>query len=192
MSRPTEVLFDWVAVGRPDDEVAAHAARCAACRAEADALEADLSGLGLALAPVEPSARALGRLLDAVWQLHAPAVAAHFDLDLARATELLRRADDEASWVPGKHGTRLLHFAGGPALAGADCGFARLPVGGGLPEHRHPGDERVLVLQGRLVEAGGRAWGPGDVGVFPAGALHSFRVGGDVELILGVVKVAGS
>lgn len=192
MSLSDTALFDWLADGRPDGPVATHVAGCPACVAALDELEGLLADVSLALAPVAPSKGGLGRLLAAAREDQVPAVAAHFDLPVGRARALLDQLDDERAWVAGKYDMRLLHFSGGPALAGADCGFARLMPGGGLPPHRHPGDERVLVLQGRLSAADGRSWGPGDTGVFGAGEEHAFRAAGPAELVLAVVKVKGS
>lgn len=192
MSHLGDALFDWVIgalVGDDADAVSAHVEGCSACRAEVDALQGDLAWVALSLPPEPASPALLARVLGTVRYLDVPAVARHFDLPESDAAALLTAAEDETVWVPGKHGARLFHFTGGPAMAGADCGFARFAPTGGLPPHRHPGDERVLVLRGVLEDAAGRQWKPGDSVVFPAGETHAFSAGPQAELWLAVAKM---
>lgn len=195
MSLPADALMEWALGTLPDAEtraVAAHIEGCRACRDEVAAIESDLSMLALALPPEDVSVGGIACLMGTVRYVHAPAVARHFDLPEPRVRALLDAAEDASAWVPGKHGMRLMHFPGGPALAAADCGFVRFPARGGLPTHRHPGDERVLVLQGRLRADGGGTWGPGESFVFPAGKPHAFSAEPGPELMLAVVKLPGA
>jgi len=120
-----------------------------------------------------------------------------FDLAEPRALELLgcvQRAG-EAPWqrVPlpeGQH-VQLLHFAGGPRVASADCGLVALAPGVRFPLHEHAGDEWSFVLSGAAEEEGTAAsWLPGDLVHRPAGSRHAFRVTSGEPLVFAVVLEA--
>jgi putative transcriptional regulator len=150
--------------------------------------------------PVAPSEGLRGAVLASVAARTKLAgfterLAALFDFGAARAEELLR----EASGRPGEGweaiplpGVRLFHFAGGPRVAGADCGLVRLEPGARFPQHRHGGDEWVLVLAGEAEEeeTGGR-WLPGDLLHRGAGSVHAYRAVGSVPFVFAVVLHGG-
>lgn len=106
----------------------------------------------------------------------AAEVARCLDVDLDAARAMLRRIDSKAEWEPGfLPGMELLHVEGGAAVADAITGFVRLPAGAHFPDHRHLGDELVMILQGHCKE-GDRVVGPGAVIERPGGSAHSFDV----------------
>ena len=118
-----------------------------------------------------------------------------FDLDPARAQEILRaaHAPESAPWVaPGAPEIRLLHFDGGPRVATADCGLVWLAAGTRFPRHSHRGDEWSLILSGSEEEEGsGERWEPGDLVVRRAGSIHAFRAIGPEPLLFAVVLEGG-
>jgi quercetin dioxygenase-like cupin family protein len=91
--------------------------------------------------------------------------------------------DDPSTYDRVIPGAVLIHFEGGPACAGADCGFIILPAGTKFPWHRHDGDERVLVLQGTLIDHDGTRIGPGQEDHKPAGSEHEFAAAPGDDLI---------
>ena len=117
-----------------------------------------------------------------------------FDLARERAGELIREAGGPATgWeafpVPG---VRLFHLAGGPRVAGADCGLVRLEPGVRFPSHRHAGDEWVFVLAGEAEEEGTSArWVPGDLVHRSPGSAHAYRAVGAEPLVFAVVLHGG-
>src|SRR6188768_653770 len=71
------------------------------------------------------------------------ALADLFDLGDAELVSLFERAEDASAWVSlPVPGVRLLHFAAGPRVAGADSGLVRMEPGAPFPQHRHLGLER--------------------------------------------------
>jgi quercetin dioxygenase-like cupin family protein len=147
-------------------------------------------------AALEPSAELRRRVfatLDPATRFagFAARLAFFFDLPVERARELLAlvAGADAAPWVgePGS-GIRLLHFAGGPRHAGADCGLVHIAPGTRFPFHRHVGDEWNYVVQGAMQEEGtGRRFAPGDLVCNDAGSEHAFVAVGDEPLVFGAV-----
>jgi putative transcriptional regulator len=86
---------------------------------------------------------------------------------------------------------RLLHLAGGPRVASADCGLVRIEPGARFPRHRHLGDEWSLVLAGEAEEGTGARWAPGDLVHRPADSAHAFRVVSAEPLVFAVVLQGG-
>ena len=118
---------------------------------------------------------------------YASTVAELLDLDEAAAEKLLEGLDDGQSWGPGLiPGMEQYDVTGGPAVSNAITGFLRLEAGLHFPEHKHLGDEKVLVIQGHFVDGvSGESFGPGDVVPMTAGSAHSFDVvDGGTDLVL--------
>lgn len=112
-------------------------------------------------------------------------VAALADLSEARVRELLDGLAGGQGWeegpVPGRSST--LWIDGGPAARGAIRGFLRVDAGVDFPEHEHLGDERILVMQGGLVEEDGRRRRPGEITRASAGTRHGFSVAPGPDLL---------
>ncbi len=117
----------------------------------------------------------------------AARLAALIDVDAARARACLARIFDPASWVPLMPQIDLVHLEGGPATAGSDVGFVRIAPGGVFPEHEHLGLERVLILQGRVLDSTGGELGPGAHTTLGAGSQHGLRCVSDEPLVYAVV-----
>ena len=135
------------------------------------ALAAELADLHasteLLVLPVAPAPAVHTRLMASVgagrFERFAARTAAMFDVTLERARELLGLMDRPTSWTQEGAGLAIVHFDGGPAYAGADCGFVRLEPGAVFPPHKHIGEEASVVLQGRLRDGvSGHLYGPGD------------------------------
>jgi len=169
---------------------------------DARLLQPDLMDADVADAPVAPSDELRDNVLRSVLghgdlASFAPRFAAMFDLGEPRALELLAlvQRSGEAPWqqvaLSATDAVRLLHFAGGPRAATADCGLVELAPGVRFPMHEHGGDEWSFVLSGAAEEEGtGAAWLPGDLVHRPAGSRHAFRVTSSEPLVFAVVLEA--
>jgi quercetin dioxygenase-like cupin family protein len=168
-------------------------------RAELARLERSVAELGAAADPLAASRELRERLLRSLdpvtrFEGFAERLAAFLDLGLARTRELLASlaAAGSAPWEDDLvAGVRLLHFAGGPRVAGADCGLVRCEPGVLYPRHLHRGDEWAFVLQGEGLEDSGRRWQPGDLIRNPAGSAHSFRSVGEEPFVFAIVLREG-
>ena len=168
-------------------------------RAEPAALERSLAELGRVELPLRPSTELRERILRSAdprtrFEGFADRLGAFLDLDVARARELLAQIPQPSgsAWVDDRvAGVRLLHFAGGPRVAGADCGLVHVAPGLVYPDHRHGGDEWSFALQGLAQEDTGRLWRPGDLVHSSAGTSHSYRSIGDEPFVFAVVLYGG-
>jgi putative transcriptional regulator len=112
-----------------------------------------VSSLGAA-----PDAYVKTRLLASVglgaYEKYSTKMADLFDVSVDRARELLSLIDRPSSWEPAiagmEIGVRLVHFDGGPRYADADCGYVLIQPGASFPVHTHLGEEKSLILAGRL------------------------------------------
>jgi quercetin dioxygenase-like cupin family protein len=162
-------------------------------------VESLLAELALTEEPLRPSEELRARILDSLdprtrLEGFAVRVAAFLDLGLERTREILALAADvtAAPWEDDRvAGVRLLHFAGGPRVATADCGLVHVAPGVVYPRHLHRGDEWAFVLSGRGEEDTGRVWEPGDVIRNPAGSSHSFRAISEEPFLFVVVVHEG-
>ncbi len=152
--------------------------------------------------PIAPSEALRASVLSSVagrgdLASYARRVAEMFDLAEPRALGLLALVarSGEAPWQPAPlsptrcaEGARLLHFAGGPRVAEADCGLVSLAAGARFPEHVHGGDEWALVLSGAAEEEStGASWLPGDLVHRAAGSRHAFRTTSREPLVFAVI-----
>ncbi len=160
----------------------------------------ELFGTAAATAePVAPSPWLRERLLASLeprtrFEGFKERLATLFDLDTTRIRELLDAVDlaPAAPWEEsGIPGTRLLHFAGGPRVANADCGLVHVEPGRKYFPHRHLGHEWVLVIQGEAREDGGRLFEPGDLIHMEPGSVHGFCTLGDRPFIFALVLFEG-
>jgi anti-sigma factor RsiW len=105
-----------------------------------------------------------------------PRMATLFDIDAAQARQLLASIDQLRSWVPGPvPDVDFYHFDGGPACAGADCGFVRVAAGARFPWHLHEGEEVSLVLEGSSLDHSGAVLQAGDELLLQGGSAHDFE-----------------
>jgi putative transcriptional regulator len=133
--------------------------------------------LALALAvPTPAPAHLRGRLLAAAsgplkYAPFARRVATFFGITRERAELALERLSDERTWIPMTiRGMRMAPVqANVPGLAM----FLRLDAGAHCPLHRHLGEERILILEGSLIEDSGVVSVAGDVLIRAPGTRHS-------------------
>jgi hypothetical protein len=178
-------------------EIDAHLVGCRSCAGAAAKANEAIAFVALSLAPVTPRPQVRARLLAgaegkgrlAQW---ASQLAKFFDLGVEKARGLLDAVDEPAAWeddtVPG---LLLMHFQGGPALAGADCGLIRFPAGIEWPLHKHLGDEQMFVLEGGFVEDGGAEYRAGAILKKAAGTQHSFTIMPDRDCVCAVSLIEG-
>jgi len=129
------------------------------------------------IAGVEPSPEVKSRLLASSgagrFAAFAAPIATMFEVTIDRAHELLGLIERSASWQTKITGVAMIAFAGGPALAGAECGFLRIAPGATFPMHVHVGEESAFVLTGRVCDVThDRVLGPGDSWWLAAGTRH--------------------
>lgn len=113
-----------------------------------------------------------------------------FDLPEGDAQGHLDSVDDHEAWEDMLPGVRFRDFDGGPAIGDAHGGLVRLQPGEVFPHHTHVGEERVLVIQGQVVDDAGRHYRAGDLLVSPDGSSHELRAVGDREAIYAAVVTA--
>ncbi|MEJ7599162.1 MAG: cupin domain-containing protein [Kofleriaceae bacterium] len=135
--------------------------------------------------PVAPSPEVKARLMASIgggpFEKLSARMASLFDVTVDKARELLGLIERPASWFTEVPGIDLVHFDGGPAFAGADCGFIRLAAGATFPPHTHLGEEVSLVIIGTLQDDAGRLYQPGDELVQTEGSAHHITaVGGTI------------
>lgn len=167
------------------------------CRDEGqDASLDDLVLVGRSAMPIAPRAALRERLLREAAQPgrlndFAALVAQELDLSEERASELLNSLDDPSVWKsPGFPATEFCWVEGGGRVENAVRGFVRVEAGADFPEHEHVGRERVLVIQGGLIDSVTGEWsGAGALLKRSAGSSHGFHVpeGGPALLILSVI-----
>lgn len=182
-------LLPLYALGLLDGNEAAEVERAL----EGDAaLAAELDSYSSLVAPVEPSPDVKARLIASVgggrFERFAPRLASLFDVSVERARELLGLVERDASWEHPIPGIGLIHFAGGTACSGADCGFVRIEPGCTFPWHTHRGEEVNLILAGTIRDHG-KLMGPGDELIQPSGTQHDLTAGDDV--VIYVARVFG-
>lgn len=160
----------------------------------------DLPGEGLdtlALAlppsrPPDPSLRSklLGRISGRDRFLpFVDRLAKLLDLSEGEAEHHLQAIDRDDDWQDLLPGVRFRDFEGGPAIGEAHGGMVRMTTGATFPRHAHIGDERVILLQGKLQDEHGRVYRAGDMIVSRDGSSHELRAVGDGETIYAVVVV---
>ena len=133
--------------------------------------------------PLDVKARLLASAGGGRFERFAARVATIFDVTIDRARELLGLVERPASWETPVPGVGLVHFAGGPACATADCGFIRIAPGCTFPWHTHRGEELSIVLSGTLRNYDGRLLRSGDELVQAPGTQHELTVAGDEPVI---------
>ena len=192
-------LLPLYAVGAVDD---AERRAVEAAIAADPALAAELAGyedaasLYASAAPlVTPPAYLKTRLMASIGagrlDKFAAAFGKIFDVALDRAREMLGWVEDPTKWVSsGLPGMQAIHFAAGPACAGADTGYIALQPGAAFPFHEHLGEEVSLVLTGRVRDSDGTIYRPGEEIPKLPGTKHEFWADGD-EVLVVAVRVFG-
>ena len=196
MTHDLQELLPLYALGILDaDEVATVDRAVAADPALAAELAAFQCVAESMIVPVVPPAHVEARLMASLgagrFARFAARTASLFDVGVARAHEILGLAERPGSWEPRLPGISLIHFAGGPSVASADCGFIQLAPGTTFPPHTHPDEEISLVIAGRLRQ-GERILGPGDELIQAAtGETHIVAAEGGEPCIYLVLARAG-
>jgi len=170
----------------PDEAAEVERAVAADPRLAAE-LAAFRDAASLIAAPVTPPPDIKARLLASAgggpFERFSARFAQLFDVTVEKARELLGLAERPASWENPVPGVGLVHFAGGPACATADCGLIRIEPGCTFPWHTHRGEEVSLMLAGTCRDNSGRILRPGDELVQAAGTQHDIHAEGDEPVI---------
>jgi anti-sigma factor ChrR (cupin superfamily) len=183
------------------DEAAEVERRLAAEPALADelaALRRTAALLVVAPLPVMPPAAVQARLLASIaadeagpLTRFAARFARLFDVPVGRGRELLTWVASPTRWEAFGPGIEVIHFAAGPACAGADTGFVRIAAGARFPWHRHRGEEVSLIVAGRCRDHTGAILVPGDELWLPVDAAHEIFADGDQPLVFAVRVFVG-
>jgi putative transcriptional regulator len=136
-----------------------------------------------AVPPADIKARLLASAGGGAFERFSARFAQLFDVTVDKARELLGLIERPASWETPLPGIGLVHFAGGPSCAAADCGFIRIAPGCTFPWHTHRGEEVSIMLAGTLRDHSGRLLRPGDELVQAAGTQHDITAEGDAPVI---------
>lgn len=185
MTKETDIreLLPLYALGElPADEAALVERAVAADPALAAVLEQYLELVAVA-PPADVKAQLLASVGGGRFERFAERIATLFDVSLDRARELLGLVEREAAWEHPVPGVSLIHFAGGPACAAADCGFVRIARGCKFPWHTHRGEEVSVILSGALRDHDGRVLRAGDELVHHQGTQHDLVTEGDDDVI---------
>ena len=166
--------------------------------ANSPAIESLLADVAAASGTTAPSASAKSRLLGGVNAgalRYAPFFAKLGDLfDLSRESVIAvcERSLSGENWEDGPHpAVKLLHLQGGPRVAGADVGLVTMPSEFPWANHRHLGEERVLLIEGSYLDIAGKVYRPGDFHEMPANSQHSFHVQPGSRLVIAIVLFGG-
>ena len=157
--------------------------------AELAAYQQAAGAIATAIQPMPPPPEIKQRLFASIgagrFEAFSSRLAGLFDVTIDRARELLGLIERPASWIPQViPGMSLVHFEGGPATAGADCGFIRLAPGVVFPPHKHLGEEAVTILSGRVHDVvNDRTVTAGEDYVQPEGTSHYLVCVGDEDCI---------
>jgi hypothetical protein len=171
------------------DELRAEVSASPELQREVDRISEALAQASASLPPQAPSPGGRARLLESLagpdrFRPFFAELARRFDLTVDAIRALVARIDDPAAWeATPLSWVKLIHFAGGPALAGADAGFVRVAAGTKFPRHRHQGPEMSFVLEGRMFESG-RVLGPGAIDEISPDAIHEYTVGPEADLVV--------
>jgi anti-sigma factor ChrR (cupin superfamily) len=156
-----------------------------------------LDALASALEPAAPPARGLrARLFGRIggrdrFLPFLDRLIALFDLsedDTRREVDAI--TEPSAEWEELVDGCKFRDFEGGPGLGEAHAGLIRLQPGAVFPNHRHVGEERILLLQGRVRDSEGNEYRAGDTLVSADGTEHEMVAVGDEEVIYAAVVIA--
>jgi anti-sigma factor ChrR (cupin superfamily) len=137
------------------------------------------------------------RLLDTVegrarYAPFAERVARFFGIDPREASSALEAITVESAWSEGPMpGMATAKLPCRPKVPGQTAVFLRSEVGAHCPIHRHLGEERLLILEGGIVESDGTVFHAGDLVVKPAGSAHEFDVLGDEPCIAAYLLEGG-
>lgn len=178
------------------DEVAAVERAIAQRAITSDELAAYQRTAEALVVPVVPSPDVKARLLASAgggrFERFATRVGGLFDVALDRVRELLGLIERTVSWERQIPGVDLVHFAGGPAAVGADCGFVRIAPGAEFPPHTHVLDEAAIILAGTVRDnASGALYRAGDEYLLPGDSTHSLACIGDTPCIFAVRAAGG-
>jgi quercetin dioxygenase-like cupin family protein len=159
-----------------------------------DGLPTDgLEALALSLPAPRPGPALRDRLLARVrgqdrYLPFLERVMALVDLAEDETHEHLRSIDGVGDWPELAPGVRWRDFEGGPGIGEAHAGIIHLDEGATFPRHAHIGEERVLVLHGRLKDDRGRIHRAGDLIVSPDGSAHELQaLGSDASFVAVVI-----
>jgi anti-sigma factor ChrR (cupin superfamily) len=188
-AEPSPELAEYLLGMLPEAEAAEVRARLAELQREADEIGEALAQVASALPAVTPSMAARARLVDSLsgpdrFRPFFAELERRFDLTVQSLRALLARVDDAEAWeATPLPGVKLIHFAGGPGLAGADAGFVRVAAGTTFPRHSHGGPELNFILEGQML-IGQRVLGPGDSDEAAGDVIHEYQAGADADLVL--------
>ena len=151
------------AVGRDD----ASLAKSGVVDAELAGAKEAVAAIGLTTSPAMPPTTVRERLLASRMRqgrfgIFADRIARMFDISVTDAETLMKRIENPSEWTAFLvEGLEMIPVAAGPKCAGAIATLVRIQPGATFPEHKHVGDETMLVLDGGFsepAEGGEEVW----------------------------------
>jgi len=85
-------------------------------------------------------------------------------------------------------GIRYYTLQPGTELGNARARLLHFEPGVRFPEHRHTGEEQVLVLSGSYTDSHGHRVGPGDLQSMGEGSEHALRISSDAPCVAAIVQ----
>ncbi len=156
--------------------------------AELENIREAMHCLGMCVPQMAPSPEIEAQLMASVgsgrFERFANQIARMYDVAIDRARELLGLIERSSAWNHASRDIGLIHFAGGPSCAGADCGVVRIRAGGFFPLHTHLGEEMSVVVAGVVRDSNGSTYVTGDEIVRQAGTSHALTAEGRDDVIL--------
>jgi predicted ChrR family anti-sigma factor len=175
----------------------AHLERCDRCRALASACLESLSDVALSAPPIMPQPGLLASILAGLdaqppYEGFVRRFARLFELDEARAREVLLASSDPDGWGSFLPGVFAFPFEPGPSLLHANAAVVRVAAGATYPRHTHIGEEVTFILAGELVDhPSGKHFRPGDVLLQGPRSTHSFSIPTDADCTSAVLLFGG-
>ncbi|MGZ3451847.1 MAG: cupin domain-containing protein [Polyangiales bacterium] len=159
-----------------------HLQSCPRCVRELHELREAVTSLASLAVSAPPSGEVRRRLFaDVVGRARyapfADRVARFFGIDVADAERALESITETTAWRPGPMpGMSMAKVPSRAKVPRQTAIFLRSDAGAVCPDHRHIGEERLLILEGGIIESDGTELHAGDLVVKPAGSSHAFRV----------------
>jgi len=153
---------------------------CRACETELRASQQLTDSLAFLPAEIAPPARVFERIVGFITEERRPSPVAHH-----RTRTLTTVRKDEGEWIESSPGVLVKRLFENPETGTFTTLVKMLPGATGT-QHRHPGIEECVILEGDFHVAG-NVLGPGDYHIAGADSLHDkpYSVGGTLLLIIG-------
>jgi anti-sigma factor ChrR (cupin superfamily) len=164
-------------------EFAAHVDECAVCRQELEAVQSTVGVLGYGAPVVSPAPGLKARLFECIRTRPVPEVQPVSAHAAPHFASLVWELSDSAGVS--------FHWLRRDAVTGTAAAFVKIQPGCKYADHRHPGGEDCIVLQGGFRDRRGTYYAGDFVYYEPGSIHHDFQALDDEECILFVIAHGG-